>query len=137
MYVIMVEGQDEAGEIVEKMMHETACEDSCAGSEADIRTVKSRLVTESTAADLADLFKALGDPTRVKIIHALHQCELCVHDLTVVLDMGQSAVSHQLRFLRNLRIVKRRKAGKTVYYSLDDDHVAQIFILTLEHLRHK
>lgn len=114
-----------------------ACDETCKGTEADVTSVKHNLVTNTTAANLADLFKALGDPTRIKIIHALQQCELCVHDLTEVLEMGQSAVSHQLRLLRNLRIVKRRKVGKTVYYSLDDDHVEQIFLLTLQHLKHE
>lgn len=114
-----------------------ACDDSCAGSEVNIENIKSKLIPESTAAQLADLFKALGDPTRVKMIHALVQSELCVHDLTEVLSMGQSAVSHQLRLLRNMRIVKRRKVGKTVFYSLDDDHVEQIFLLTLQHLKHE
>lgn len=113
-----------------------ACDETCEGTEADIAEVKSKIVSDETAAELADLFKALGDPTRVKLIHALLQSELCVHDLTVALDMGQSAVSHQLRLLRNMRIVKRRKAGKTVYYSLDDDHVEQLFTLTLQHLKH-
>lgn len=113
-----------------------ACDDACAGTEADIAEVKGKLVDEAAAMELADLFKALGDPTRVKIIHALLQSELCVHDLTQVLEMGQSAVSHQLRLLRNMRIVKRRKVGKTVFYSLDDDHVEQLFVLTLQHLRH-
>lgn len=114
-----------------------ACDDTCAGSEVNIENVKSKLIPETTAAQLADLFKALGDPTRVKMIHALVQSELCVHDLTEVLSMGQSAVSHQLRLLRNMRIVKRRKVGKTVFYSLDDDHVEQIFLLTLQHLKHE
>jgi DNA-binding transcriptional ArsR family regulator len=122
---------------MERNIPDTACEDTCIGTAADVHAVKDRLIDHSTSADLADLFKALGDPTRVRIIHALQQSELCVHDLTVVLDMGQSAVSHQLRFLRNMRIVKRRKAGKTVYYSLDDAHVEQIFALTLQHLRHE
>lgn len=116
---------------------DAACDETCNGTEADVLSVKHNLVAHTTAADLADLFKALGDPTRIKIIHALQQCELCVHDLTQVLEMGQSAVSHQLRFLRNMRIVKRRKVGKTVYYSLDDDHVEQIFELTLQHLKHE
>lgn len=114
-----------------------ACDDTCAGTEADIAGVKSKLVDDGAATELADLFKALGDPTRVKIIHALLQSELCVHDLTQVLEMGQSAISHQLRLLRNMRIVKRRKVGKTVFYSLDDDHVEQLFVLTLQHLRHE
>ncbi|WP_424767526.1 ArsR/SmtB family transcription factor [Paenibacillus sp. sgz302251] len=113
------------------------CDDTCAGSEENIDHVKSKLMNETTASELADLFKALGDPTRVKIIHALAQSELCVHDLTQVLAMGQSAISHQLRTLRNMRIVKRRKVGKTVFYSLDDDHVEQIFMLTLQHLKHE
>ncbi|MFF2885428.1 ArsR/SmtB family transcription factor [Paenibacillus sp. NPDC057967] len=113
-----------------------ACDDTCAGTEADIGTVKEKLVDDSTAIELADLFKALGDPTRIRIIHALLQSELCVHDLTEVLGMGQSAISHQLRLLRNMRIVKRRKVGKTVFYSLDDDHVEQLIVLTLQHLKH-
>ncbi|RXZ80808.1 transcriptional regulator [Paenibacillaceae bacterium] len=115
---------------------DAVCDDTCTGNNIDVAGVKKRLVSEHTASELADLFKALGDPTRVKLIHALLQRELCVHDLTEVLGMGQSAVSHQLRFLRNLRIVKRRKVGKTVYYSLDDDHVEQVFVLTLQHLTH-
>lgn len=114
-----------------------SCEETCSGTEADIQTICGKLLMEPAASELADVFKALGDPTRVKIIHALLQNELCVHDLTQVLEMGQSAVSHQLRVLRNARIVKRRKVGKTVYYSLDDDHVEQIFVQTLQHLKHK
>jgi len=121
--------------MTEKLIQD-ACDDTCSGTEADVQAVREKLISEAAASDLADLFKALGDPTRVKMIHALLQSELCVHDLTVVLAMGQSAVSHQLRFLRNLRIVKRRKVGKTVYYSLDDDHVEQIFVQTLQHLKH-
>ncbi|MCQ6559443.1 ArsR/SmtB family transcription factor [Paenibacillus mendelii] len=121
--------------MTEKLIQD-ACDDTCSGTEADVLAVQEKLIGEAAATELADLFKALGDPTRVKMIHALLQSELCVHDLTVVLAMGQSAVSHQLRFLRNLRIVKRRKVGKTVYYSLDDDHVEQIFVQTLQHLKH-
>ncbi|WP_373231157.1 ArsR/SmtB family transcription factor [Cohnella sp.] len=113
------------------------CDDLCAGSETDLTSVKQRMVDESSASELAELFKALSDPTRVKLISALLQQELCVHDLSVVLGMGQSAVSHQLRYLRNMRIVKRRKVGKTVYYSLDDSHIEEIFLLTLQHLKHK
>ena len=94
------------------------------------------MINEDVASDLAEWFKALGDPTRVKIIYALLNQELCVQDLSLALDMGQSAVSHQLRYLRNVRMVKRRKMGKTVYYSLDDSHVEQIFQQTLQHLKH-
>jgi len=113
------------------------CEQECQGTAISTEGEHQRMVSEDQASDLAELFKALGDPTRIKIISALIDRELCVHDLTVLLQMGQSAVSHQLRYLRNLRIVKRRKEGKTVYYSLDDDHIEQIFSQTLKHLEHK
>lgn len=92
------------------------CEESCIGTMSDaVETVKERMISEDTSDAAADIFKALGDATRVKMIYALMQQELCVHDLTQVLDMGQSAVSHQLRYLRNLRIVKRRKKGKSCF----------------------
>ncbi|WP_336775202.1 ArsR/SmtB family transcription factor [Paenibacillus sp. MMO-58] len=113
-----------------------ACDDTCNGTAVDIAQIREKLIHETAATDLADLFKALGDPTRVRIIHTLLQTELCVHDLCEVLEMGQSAISHQLRSLRNMRIVKRRKVGKTVFYSLDDEHVEQIFVQTLQHLKH-
>lgn len=112
------------------------CEDTCMGSESDLTNLKQSMISDPIASSMADLFKALGDTTRVKLIYALLDKELCVHDISVLLDMGQSAISHQLRYLRNLRIVKRRKAGKTVFYSLDDEHIEQIFVLTLQHLKH-
>jgi len=115
---------------------EEACEATCDGTNADLASVKREMVDDHSAAELAELFKSLSDPTRVKLIGALLRQELCVHDLSVLLGMGQSAVSHQLRYLRNLRIVKRRKAGKTVFYSLDDSHIEEIFVLTLQHLKH-
>lgn len=109
--------------------------DSSAPRDTLVR-IKENFVDDSTAIDMAEMFKALGDPTRVRLIYALLQKELCVHDLCIVLDMTQSAVSHQLRYLRNTRIVKRRKVGKTVFYSLDDRHVEEIFAQTLQHLKH-
>ncbi|WJH37202.1 metalloregulator ArsR/SmtB family transcription factor [Paenibacillus aurantius] len=112
------------------------CEKTCEGSGQESERIKASLVDNGTAEEMAQLFKALGDPTRVKMIYALAQKELCVHDLSRVLDMGQSAISHQLRYLRNLRIVKRRKEGKTVYYSLEDEHVEQIFLQTYQHISH-
>jgi|GEM_PF-102892 len=111
------------------------CESSCSGTKVGT-ALRERQLAEETVFGVAELFKALGDPTRVKIIYTLLQRELCVHDLSEALDMGQSAVSHQLRYLRNLHIVKRRKEGKTVYYSLDDMHIEQIFVQTLQHLQH-
>ncbi|MBP1156931.1 MULTISPECIES: metalloregulator ArsR/SmtB family transcription factor [unclassified Paenibacillus] len=119
---------------MDKVLNEQ-CDDPCTGTGL-IAELKRDLIPEPTAAALADVFKVLGDPTRVKIIYTLLETELCVHDLTLVLDMGQSAVSHQLRYLRNLRIVKRRKAGKTVFYSLDDEHIEQIFVQMLQHVKH-
>lgn len=112
------------------------CDTNCSGTAVDLNAVKSELINDQAAVQVADWFKAFSDPTRVKIISALLKRELCVHDLTVLLEMGQSAVSHQLRYLRNLRIVKRRKVGKTVYYSLDDTHIEQIFLQTLQHTNH-
>jgi len=112
------------------------CDATCFGSEADLGSIKSSMLEVESAVQLADWFKAFSDPTRIRIIDALLQRELCVHDLTVLLDMGQSAVSHQLRSLRNMRIVKRRKMGKTVFYSLDDTHIEQIFLQTLQHIKH-
>lgn len=121
--------------LIERMVQDT-CDEPCMGTEADLQIIKNAMIGETTIVALSDVFKALGDPTRVRIIYALMQKELCVHDLTVVLDMGQSAISHQLRVLRNLRIVKRRKVGKTVFYSLDDSHIEQIFSQTLNHVKH-
>lgn len=112
------------------------CDIICSGSEVDVNAVKASLIDNDSAVQVADWFKAFSDATRVRLISALLQRELCVHDLTVVLDMGQSAISHQLRYLRNMRIVKRRKVGKTVFYSLDDAHIEQIFVQTLQHTKH-
>lgn len=111
------------------------CDDTCNGT-SNIDVLKEQLISEQIASGLAEVFKALGDPTRLKIIHTLLNKELCVHDIVQVLEMGQSAISHQLRYLRNLRIVKRRKVGKTVYYSLDDEHIEQIFVQMLQHMKH-
>ncbi|WP_068618029.1 ArsR/SmtB family transcription factor [Paenibacillus tuaregi] len=112
------------------------CDTNCPGTTEDLDAVKAELIDDQAAIQFAEWFKAFSDPTRVKIISALLKRELCVHDLTVLIEMGQSAVSHQLRYLRNLRIVKRRKVGKTVYYSLDDAHIEQIFLQTLQHTSH-
>ncbi len=113
------------------------CDNTCKGSELEPESIALILPDRGITDKMAEMFKALGDPTRVRLIYALSQQELCVHDLSVILDMGQSAISHQLRYLRNLRIVKRRKEGKTVFYSLNDAHVEQIFLQTHEHVRHE
>lgn len=121
---------------MDKRLLEPSSDEGCAHSHIPLQEVKQRMINEPSANRLAELFKALGDPTRIKLIGALLHQELCVHDLSVLLEMGQSAVSHQLRYLRNMRMVKRRKSGKTVFYSLDDSHIEQIFLQTLQHLEH-
>ena len=87
--------------------------------------------SEDEIFDLADLFKIFGDSSRIKIMYAISENELCAG----IVEMTQSAVSHQLRVLKNSRLVKSRKNGKEVYYSLDDDHVSSIFSKGLEHIR--
>jgi ArsR family transcriptional regulator, lead/cadmium/zinc/bismuth-responsive transcriptional repressor len=94
------------------------------------------ILKEQTSTHLADLFSALSDPTRLRIISVLLDGEMNVGDLASQLAMTESAVSHQLRGLRQLRLVKGRKDGRQVYYALDDDHVAKLYRLGLEHVEH-
>lgn len=102
-----------------------------------VREVKNNIPDEETLYELAELFKVLGDSTRVKILYALINAEMCVCDIAALLGMTQSAISHQLRVLKQSRLVKYRKEGKVVYYSLDDEHVKQIFDQGLIHIREK
>lgn len=95
---------------------------------------KNSMPQESETTRLSDFFKVFGDSTRIKILWALHENELCVCDIAVVLNMTKSAVSHQLKILRQADLVKNRKDGKVVYYSLSDDHVKKIFEMAVEHL---
>lgn len=99
-----------------------------------INIVKSKMPNLDALAAVAELFKVFGDLTRTRIISALFHGELCVCDIATLLDMTKSAVSHQLRVLRQTKVVKMRKSGKEVYYSLDDDHVSQIYKTALDHL---
>lgn len=94
-------------------------------------------LSEETVQTMAAIFGALSDPTRIRIIHALGQSELCVDELSKSLKMTQSAISHQLRHLKNLRIVKRRKVGRSAYYSIDDEHILTLFTNGLEHASHQ
>lgn len=109
------------------------CQEECFHPEM-LAKAKKAMLPEETLHDLAELFKALGDHTRVKILNALHHSELCVCDLTSVLEMNQSAVSHQLRVLRAGKVVKSRKEGKNVFYSLDDVHIQQLIEIGSEHV---
>jgi len=101
-----------------------------------VEKVKNTIPDEGKLYDLADLFKVFGDSTRIKIICALFQSEMCVCDIAALLGMNQSAISHQLRVLKQARLVKFRKDGKVVYYSLDDEHVKKIFDQGLAHISH-
>ncbi|MBI5212242.1 MAG: helix-turn-helix transcriptional regulator [Nitrospirae bacterium] len=99
-----------------------------------VSSVKKKMKPETTMQRLAETFKVLGDSTRTKIIFALSQEELCVCDIANLLGATKSAVSHQLRILRNMRLVKYRKEGKIVFYSLDDEHITNLFNECLRHI---
>ena len=101
-----------------------------------MRDARQALIDVDRAGRLAQIFAALADPTRLRIISALEAGELCVCDLAAVLDMTQSAVSHQLRLLRALGLVRNRKDGRVVYYALDDEHIRDLFQRGLEHITH-
>lgn len=104
--------------------------------EETVAMVKSRQGSEEALFELADFFKVLGDSTRIRILNALTESELCVCDLANVLNMTQSSISHQLRILKQARLVQNRKDGKVVYYRLDDEHVASIVAIGHLHLSH-
>lgn len=97
--------------------------------------VKENMIEEEILYDLAEFFKVFGDSTRIRILWALDQSEMCVCDIAALLGMSQSAISHQLRVLKQARLVKNRRDGKVVYYSLDDDHVKEIFEQGLAHIK--
>jgi DNA-binding transcriptional ArsR family regulator len=114
-------------------------ENGCAQAyihEDRVLAVLRHLLDNSTSVRLAETFKALSDPTRVRIVSLLAEAELCVCDLATALGMSQSAVSHQLRTLRDLKLVRWRREGRQIFYTLDDEHVADLFQLGLEHVTH-
>lgn len=96
--------------------------------------VKTKLPKEENLYDLAELFKVFGDSTRIKILSALFESEMCVCDIAYLLNMTPSAISHQLRILKQARLIKNRRDGKIVFYSLDDGHIKQIFDQGLNHI---
>lgn len=99
-----------------------------------INRVKDEMLTQEEFNDLSVLFKMYADPTRLKILSLLFKEEMCVCDISTLLDMTQSAVSHQLSVLRQNRIIKYRRSGKNIYYSLDDEHIQLIFDAGLAHI---
>ncbi|RMD99905.1 MAG: transcriptional regulator [Deltaproteobacteria bacterium] len=105
--------------------------------EARVKRAKGRLPADDRIAALSEIFKVLGERGRVKLLLALSEEELCVCDLANLLGMSSSAVSHQLRLLRNLRLVRSRREGKMAYYTLDDDHIRHLVEVGLRHIDEK
>ena len=100
-----------------------------------VSEVKATLPSEEEFSAAAELFKAFGDPTRLRILTTLASREICVCDIAEVLGMTQSAISHQLRALRQIKLIKSRRQGRTIYYSLADDHVVSILACATDHIR--
>lgn len=112
-----------------------ACEIDAVDPER-VALVMASMIDEAATRGLAEIFSALGDPTRVKILYSLARSELCVCDLAAILGMSPSAVSHQLRLLRSQRLVRNRREGRMVYYALDDDHIEKLLAQGLDHVSH-
>lgn len=102
--------------------------------EATLRTIDEKMPPEEELQDLAEFYKVFGDATRLKILYVLLSAEMCVYDIAAVLGMSQSAISHQLRVLKQMELVKNRRAGKTIFYSLADDHIVTILSQGLDHI---
>src|SRR5688572_32120736 len=114
-----------------------AASDPCPAPHLDVRDTavrKRTLMGARTVEALADTFRVLGDPTRVRILDALAPGELCVCDIAGLVGISESAVSHQLRLLRGMRLVRPRRAGRQVFYSLDDQHIVQLLKLAVTHV---
>jgi len=114
------------------MKDDDICEIECINEEA-VKQVKSDMLDVKVLLEISENYKIFGDLTRLKILVALYQRELCVCDLSAVLEANQSTISHQLRILRSKNLVKFRKEGKMAYYSLADDHVIKIIEMGVEH----
>ena len=124
----------------EKEMNIADAECCAAGEQAHahattIERVKAAMPDDDLLVDIAELFKVFGDSTRTKILAALAVSECCVACISEVLNMSVSAVSHQLRILRQSKLVKTRREGKEIYYALDDEHIGEIFNTALEHIK--
>ncbi len=119
----------------DRLISMDTCSKKCVNQEEVKKTLKT-MPSPDTIQGLSEIFKALGDASRIKIVTALLDREHCVCDLSVLCGQSESAVSHQLRVLRTLRIVKNRRQGKNVYYSLDDDHVRALLQMSIEHISH-
>ncbi|MBA3010054.1 MAG: metalloregulator ArsR/SmtB family transcription factor [Proteobacteria bacterium] len=111
------------------------CGDKCINEKKVLETLKTIPPVESIN-QMVDIFKALSDPTRLKIVLALLKQEHCVCDIAVLCNLSDSAISHQLRILRTMKILKNRREGKIIYYSIDDDHVVSLIKMSLDHITH-
>jgi ArsR family transcriptional regulator len=118
--------------MLELRAHELRSGVAAAGRD-DVERVGGRLLDARAAARVAETFKVLGDATRVRIVHALSLAELCTCDLAALLGVSEPAVSHHLRTLRQMRLVRFRRQGRLVYYALDDDHIRRLFDDSLRH----
>ena len=99
-----------------------------------VEQVKGKMPDDEKLYDLADFFRVFGDSTRIKILYVLLQSEMCVYDIAMLLGMTQSAISHQLRVLKQMQLVKFRREGKTIFYSLSDSHIENILNQGMEHI---
>lgn len=117
----------------DEIRNESECESRIVHLDS-VDRVREKMPDEDTLLDVAELFKVFGDSTRTRILSALNIEELCVCDISVLLNMSMSAVSHQLRILRQTKIVKSRRSGKEILYSLDDEHISHLYKTALEHL---
>ena len=116
------------------MENQAPCCDFLHAHAALVEKVRQQMPTEDTLIDLSELYKVFGDSTRIKILYVLFEAELCVCDIAGLLGMTISAISHQLRILRSARLVSFRREGKTVFYSLADDHVRTMIGMGMEHI---
>ena len=115
-------------------MKEHGIDGVCSVHEEAVRRILANRPSEDCLSRMAELFKVFGDPTRVKILYALFGSELCVGDLALLLSMNQSAVSHQLKILKDASLVRSRRVGKNIYYALSDGHVSTIISMGMEHI---
>lgn len=122
-----MKGCENMGDSVER------CEYMCVHEDI-VAQVKERMPEEEILYDLAELYKVFGDTTRIKILYVLLEAEMCVCDIALLLNMSQSAISHQLRVLKQSKLVKYRREGKTVFYSLADNHVRTIISQGMDHV---
>lgn len=119
---------------MEKKANDVEICESCEVHENILKIVNETIPAETELYDLAELFKIFGDSTRIRILYVLFEAEVCVCDLAEALNMTQSAISHQLRILKQNKLVKSRREGKSVFYSLADDHVRTIIDQGREHI---